>query len=116
MHKDTCKDNQLGHALHRVAETIQEAYLAFRENCWDTPIDRIVNGPQTLTVYDGIQMQNTRFFTAFPNHLVQNNAYLKMELLTAWTCNEPYGFLHSLIGKLVQGMAGNFLRITADFK
>ena len=104
VHKDVCKDAQLGRALQRIAQILHEVHLTFRKNTWDTPIKQIVNGAQTLTVYDGDQMQNLTYFTPFPNHLVQNDVHVKMALLTAWAYDEPYGFLHSLIVKLLQGI------------
>lgn len=102
VHKQIC-DRELGLALERVAQILQGAYLAFRENTFDTPIREVISALDKLTVYDGDQAQNTTYFTAFPNHLVQNSASDKMALLTAWTCNEPYAFLHSLIVKLLRG-------------
>jgi hypothetical protein len=63
----------------------------------------VVNGAQSLTVYDGNQQLNTGYFTPFPNNMVQNNQ-VKVALLTAWACNEPYAFLHTLIMKLLQGL------------
>lgn len=104
VHRDTCKDTQLGQALERVADVLHEAYLSFRENTWDTPVDQIVSDSRTWTVYDGDQSLNTTYFTEFPDHLVQSDRQAKMALLTAWTCNEPHAFLHSLLVKLLQGM------------
>lgn len=101
-HKQTC-DTELGLALERVAHILQEAYLAFHENTFDTPISQVISAPDKLTVYDGDQAQNATYFTAFPNHLVQSSRADKMALLTAWACNEPYAFLHPLIVKLLRG-------------
>lgn len=102
-HRDDCKDNQLGDALQRVAEIVHEAYLTFRENTWDITIDRVEVHDDSLTIHDGDLRPNTRCFTAFPNNLIGNNYEVKMAVLTAWMCNEPYAFLHNFIMKLVQG-------------
>lgn len=102
-HRDDCKDNQLGDRLQRVAEIAHEAYLTFRENTWDTPKDRIEVHHDSLTIYDGDQRLNTRYFTAFPNNIVGNDDGVKMSVLTAWACDEPYAFLHNLTMALLEG-------------
>lgn len=106
-HRDTCKDIrkdiQLGRHLQRVADILHEAYLNFRENTWDTPIERIVVHSWGLTIYDGDQRLNTRYFTAFPNNIVGNDVGVKMSVLTAWACDEPYVFLHNLTMALLKG-------------
>jgi hypothetical protein len=102
-HRDECKDNQLGDALQRVAEIVHEAYLTFRENTWDTPIERIVVHSRGLTIYDGDQRLNTRYFTAFPTNTVGDDIEVKKSVLTAWACEEPYAFLHNLTMALLKG-------------
>ena len=102
-HRDVCKDNQLGDALQRIAEIVLEAYLAFRENTWDTPIDRIEVHDDSLTIYDGDQRLNTTYFTAFPNNIVGDDREVKMSVLTTWVCEEPYAFLHNLTMALLKG-------------
>lgn len=102
-HRDACKDNQLEDALQRVAEIVLEAYLTFRENTWDTPIDRVEVCSRGLTIYDGDQRLNTRYFTAFPNNIVGDDEEVKKSVLTAWACEEPYAFLHNLIMSFLKG-------------
>ena len=102
-HRDTCKDIQLGRHLQRVADILHEVYLNFRENTWDTPIDKIEVHPDHLTIHDGDQRLNTRYFTVFPNNFIGNDYEVKMAVLTVWMCVEPYAFLHNLIMPLLKG-------------
>ena len=101
-HKVICKDMQLQKILSRVAEIFQKAYLDFRENTWDTPIVKIQERPDEIFIYDGDQSKNTKLFIDFPHHLIQNEQ-VRLAVLTAWMCNEPLGFLHDLIEKLLKG-------------
>lgn len=104
LHRDDCKDNQLEKSLERAAEILHEAYLTFRQNTWDRSlINRIVDSNQTMTIHAGAVENKPRWFTTFPSHLALNNQEMKMALLSAWNCAEPYGFLHTLITKLLGG-------------
>ena len=64
-HKQTC-DRELGLALERVAQILHVAYLAFRENTFDTPIRQVISVADKLMVYDGDQRRNNTYFNPFP--------------------------------------------------
>jgi hypothetical protein len=104
-HRDTCKDIQLAQALQRVADILLEAYLAFRENTWHIDVNRVEvdEKTHTITVYDD-NKENPGYFTKFPEHLVEGKPELRMAVLSAWHGSEPYGSLHVLTVKLLQGM------------
>lgn len=103
-HKRICKEAQLEKTLARVAEVVHEAYLTFRENTWDGAIIRVDDQGGALIIHDGNPWDNLQWFRKFPYAVVPPNRRAKLGVLTAWTCDEPYAFLHALIVKLLQGM------------
>ncbi|KAF1358101.1 hypothetical protein EJ07DRAFT_180294 [Lizonia empirigonia] len=100
-----CKEAQLEKTLARVAEVVHEAYLTFRENTWGFPIIRVDDKEDALIIYTGSPWDNPQWFREFPHAVVPPNRRAKLGVLTAWTCDEPYAFLHTLIVKLLQGLS-----------
>jgi hypothetical protein len=99
-HKGVCKDIQLEKSLERAAVIIQQAYLKFRENTWDTPVIKIEDTGHALVVYDGMTPSKSTYFVDFPNHLI-NNEKDKMAVLCTWVCNEPFAQMHSMLRELL---------------
>jgi hypothetical protein len=85
------------------AEIIQEAYITFRENTWDTSIVKFEDQGDTLVLHDGDPWKNPRYFIKFPYNVVPSDRQTKLSVLTVWTCEEPYAFLCTLIMKLLKG-------------
>ncbi|KAF2134014.1 hypothetical protein P153DRAFT_392636 [Dothidotthia symphoricarpi CBS 119687] len=102
-HKVICKAQRLEQAIERMANITHQAYLTFRENTWDTPIEKIEDKEDELVIFDGDQKLNLRNFTPFPDKLVKNDR-TKMAMLCMLICNEPLAFMHSLITKLLRGV------------
>jgi hypothetical protein len=101
-HKATCKDIVLSQALERAAAITQQAYLKFRENTWDTPIDRIEDSVDALVIYDGVATNRLAYFVDFPHQLMPNDQ-AKMAVLTMLTCDEPLAWMHNMFDKLTKG-------------
>ncbi|XPT02368.1 hypothetical protein M3J09_011487 [Ascochyta lentis] len=114
-HKTSCKDFQLERRLARVAEIVHEAYLTFRENTFDGVIEKIEDGEDVLVIHDGNPWNNEQYFTKFPHKLVSSSRRAKLGVLTAWTCDEPYGFLNMLIVKLLEGLNVDMQEIGVEF-
>lgn len=98
--KNACKDSQLQQTLTQVADIAHKAYMKYRENTWNEAVDKVENGLQGLILYQGAKTPSTKSFTPFPHNLVKDEQS-KMALLTAWKCEEPYVFLHTLITRLL---------------
>ena len=102
-HKSICKDLQVQGQLARVAELVHGAYLTFRENTWDTTIIKIEDRDDALVIHDGDPWTNPQGFSKFPHDLIPKNKRAKLGVLTAWTCDEPFAFMNTLMIKLLQG-------------
>jgi len=106
-HKKACNDAQnanLEGKLARVAEIVQQAYYDFRENTWDLHLVKIDDGDDALVVYDGEVPERSHPFTAFPQHLFSNEQ-TKHAVICMLMCNEPLAWMHSIIYKLLKGIA-----------
>lgn len=57
-HKKFCSDLQLELVLARVAAVVQDAYLTFRKNIWDTTIVKIEDRDDALLIHDGNPWDN----------------------------------------------------------
>ncbi|UPX17777.1 uncharacterized protein EKO05_0008115 [Ascochyta rabiei] len=114
-HKVLCKDTQLERKLARVAEVVHEAYLTFRENTWDGVITKVEDKEDALIIHDGNNWGNPQHFTAFPHDVVPNSRRAKLGVLTAWTCDEPYAFMDTLIVKLLDGLNVDMHEISVHF-
>lgn len=100
--KLVCKDLELERKLERVAAIVHKAYLNFREDTWDTPINRIVVKAGEIIKFDGDQTEDTRFFLKFPSQMIKNEN-MRSAVLTSWMCNEPLVFMFNLLKKLLGG-------------
>jgi hypothetical protein len=94
-------DVQLEKALARVAEIVGKAFLHFRENTYDQPIDRVVEKPGQIISYDGDGAADYKFYP-FPEDLVLQES-TKNALLVANTCNDAAGFMYNMLIKLFDG-------------
>jgi hypothetical protein len=101
-HKGVCKDIRLENSLERAATTVQQAYLKFRENTWDTPIIKVEDTADTVDVYDGVTPSKPKYFVDFPRHLVKNEE-AKMAVLCMLACNEPLAQMHTMLRGLLRG-------------
>lgn len=102
-HKKPCSDLQLELMLARVAAVVQDAYLTFRKNTWDTTIIKIEDRDDALLIHDGNPWDSPQGFVRFPDNMVPDNKRAQLGVLTAWTCDEPYAFMNTLIVKLLHG-------------
>jgi hypothetical protein len=85
------------------AEIIEEAYLTFRKNTWETSITKIEDREDALVIHDGKPFDDPQGFVKFPDDVVPNNKRAQLGVLTAWTCHEPYAFTATLIEKSLSG-------------
>jgi hypothetical protein len=102
-HKKICGDLKLELMLARAATVIQDAYLAFRKNTWDTTIDRVEDREDALIIHDGDPRNSPQVFNEFPHDKVPDNKRAELGVLTAWMCDEPYAFMANLIEKILHG-------------
>jgi endogenous inhibitor of DNA gyrase (YacG/DUF329 family) len=101
-HKATCKDTSLKQVLERATAIIHQASLQFRENTWDTPIDRIEDNADALVTYDGVAPQRPNYFVGFPHQLMPNHR-AKKAVLTMLTCQEPFAHMYNMFSELTKG-------------
>lgn len=88
--------------MERAAAILQQAFLNFRENTWDTPIAKIDIKEDALVIYDGVQPTKQKYFVDFPHQLVKGKE-TKMAVLCTLACNEPLAWMLSLLRELLKG-------------
>ncbi|KAF1846045.1 uncharacterized protein K460DRAFT_386407 [Cucurbitaria berberidis CBS 394.84] len=101
-HKVHCKD-PFEKPLALAADLIQAAWLNFRENTWDTPIERVEVKEDELITYDGDQWAKSGQFVKFPNDLMPNDS-VKAGVLCNMMCNEPLAYLYNFISILISAL------------
>ncbi|KAI8935629.1 hypothetical protein NX059_007157 [Plenodomus lindquistii] len=55
------------------------------------------------TLYDGDEKRKKAYYVEFPQQLMANE-HMKMAILCAWKCNEPFAFMHELVESLLKGL------------
>lgn len=100
-HKTTCKEITLERTIERCADTLQRAYLDFREITYDNHIAKVEVKDDRVLIYDGpIEMKKSGVFAGFPNHLVTEKN-VKMAMLCFLMCNEPIALVFKMLSKLL---------------
>ncbi|KAF2792660.1 hypothetical protein K505DRAFT_338493 [Melanomma pulvis-pyrius CBS 109.77] len=100
-HKTTCKEISLERTIERCADTLQRAYLDFREITYDSPIAKVEVKNDRIYIYDGpISMRKNGIFADFPNHLITERS-VKMAVLCFLMCNEPIALFAKLLSTLL---------------
>lgn len=87
--------------LTRIATVVHEAYLKFRENTWDTPINKDEGEKKTLIIHKDNRALKENYFLGFPKKLFKNEQ-AKMAALCLFACNEPLAWMHQLLCALIQ--------------
>ncbi|KAF3010648.1 hypothetical protein E8E13_004616 [Curvularia kusanoi] len=72
-HKKICSDLQLELTLDRTAAVIENAYLAFRKNTWDTTVLKVEDTENTLVIYEATTLDTQQGFVDFPDGIVSDN-------------------------------------------
>jgi hypothetical protein len=100
-HENICKDLQLESYLLRASVIAHHAYLSFREQTWDMPVNKIEADDDKLVIYRG-EDNDKDSFLKFPDHLVKNQRD-KNQVFCLWMCGESVAWMHDLIASLLQG-------------
>jgi len=92
---------QLEKTLETIAGLVHEAYLAFRENTFDTPFVKIEETDKALLIYDAPSVED--YFVTFPHHVVGLDERVKTAAVCMMACQAPYAWMYEMLLGLIQG-------------
>jgi len=90
--------------ISRAADTLQQAFLDFREASWHSFYSRVIENSKTIILEKDPSKAGRRngWFARFPEHLVQNENAKKAVLTTL--SGHELGLVKHLVDQLFEGM------------
>lgn len=106
-HKATCKLLSERKALYKAASLLKVVFLAVRRNSMDTPISKVVESGNTLTVHDIDKLTTLAGlgpFHRFDTGLVQGDVTKEAAVLLAGCCEDVDLILYRLVRQILAGI------------
>ncbi|MCJ1392212.1 hypothetical protein MMC18_005079 [Xylographa bjoerkii] len=101
VHKLLCKASSTRRSLYRAADTIQKAFLLYREVVFDKLFTKIEEKNGLLLLTEGLYARGD-IFVPFPETLVKTKLD-RQAILTHLTCTDVLGWMHDFIDKMLVG-------------
>ncbi|MCJ1386148.1 hypothetical protein MMC17_009274 [Xylographa soralifera] len=102
-HKPYCKASSSRRSLYRAADTIQKAFLIYREVVFDKLFTKVEERNGLLLLTEGCYARDD-IFVPFPKTLVKTELD-RQAILTHLTCNDALGWMHDFISKILEGLS-----------
>ncbi|MCJ1438853.1 hypothetical protein MMC27_008243 [Xylographa pallens] len=103
VHKPFCKASSSRRSLYRAADTIQKAFLIYREVVFDKLFTKVEEKNGLLLLTEGCYARDD-ILVPFPKTLVKTDLD-RQAILTHLTCTDALGWLYDFISKMLEGFS-----------
>ena len=100
-HKHACKALKVRRSLYRAADTVQKAFLIYREKVFEKLFTKVHEKDGILYLTEG-QYDKDDVLIPFPEELVKNRRD-REAVLTHLTCMDALGWMHNFIKMMLEG-------------